>query len=330
MPALLPVPVYGTFGFGIGRTVSTAVVDQFVHLPAQQIVGALKAQRPQAGRVDKGTSPFEIESVDSLSRGVQQQPGARLALQQGGNRRLLPAAANPDQDKAEQPEQRMDDQQGAFLPFKGGHLNIHRHRHADPAPDIAHLVPLEAMALQATLLGQHGPHVTQIELAAFHALQRCHFGLALLKGLESLRLPRVGGILRPGRLQAGDMPVYAGTPLLHLLMQLAHHVGRIHQRQLSAGGGLDIPLRDMAEIGIGRSLFRHRHIDAAMRGVPATKGQIVLEIGLGPTLGLMQGMLFDCPEIPNQRPDNNQSPCHSQHQRMALYPLKLHIRTLHI
>ena len=94
------------------------------------------------------------------------------------------------------------------------------------------------MALEARLFGDHRAHQAQIPLTV-HRLDRGDLRLAVLKGLQSLRLPVIGGVLGPDRVEAGDVPTEAVlTPAE--LVYLSGHVGRVDECQWLAPGCCDI------------------------------------------------------------------------------------------
>ena len=86
----------------------------------------------------------------------------------------------------------------------------------------------------------------------------------------------VRGVVRTDGVEARDVALDAVALAAHLVC-LAGHVGGVDQRQPLAVGGRDVPVRHV-EPGAGPRLFGHRDVDAAMLGVPATVGDVLLVV----------------------------------------------------
>lgn len=163
-----------------------------------------------------------------------------------------------------------------------------------PAPDIALGVALARMALEAGFFHQQPPHEAQVGLA-IQGLHRDHLGLVRLDAVERLPLPRVGGIARVERPEAGDA---ASNPLfLAQFIHLTGHVGGVDQGEGLAGGGGEIPLRDLGQIGIGLGLLGDRRVNAAVHGGPAAIQEVLvhdafrLDLGQAGDLALLGNKL---------------------------------------
>ena len=67
---------------GKGRSVGMAVMDQPVHVLSQQIVLGLVSQQTYAGRIAERAIAVQVDSIDSLGGGIEQQPQLFLFLLQ--------------------------------------------------------------------------------------------------------------------------------------------------------------------------------------------------------------------------------------------------------
>ncbi len=71
--SVLEGPKYLALTHGISGAVLVGVVNLVMHVPAQQILLAFVAQEPDTRRVAKSALAFQIDPVDCLRRGLQQQ-----------------------------------------------------------------------------------------------------------------------------------------------------------------------------------------------------------------------------------------------------------------
>ena len=69
-----------TFVNGKRRAVGAVVVDQVVHVAAQQFAGVLVAQHSDAGGVAESAVSLDVQTVDRLRGRIQQEPESLLAL----------------------------------------------------------------------------------------------------------------------------------------------------------------------------------------------------------------------------------------------------------
>ncbi len=112
---------------------------------------------------------------------------------------------------------------------------------ADAAPHIPHFVALNGMAFEAGRFHHQRFHMAQVTLA----LQPGDLADILHAPLEALQgagLPGVGGVGRTQGFETGDVAPDA-VPAGCQFVELAGHVGGVHQGQGLAIGSGDIPVR---------------------------------------------------------------------------------------
>jgi len=68
---------------GERRPISASVMNQIMHVLAEQFVNPFIPQSAQASRVAEGAAFFEVNSVDAFAGRVEQQAQFVLALPQG-------------------------------------------------------------------------------------------------------------------------------------------------------------------------------------------------------------------------------------------------------
>ena len=59
--------------------IGARMVDECVHVPPEQIVRTAIAQQPHAGGIAESALPFQVNAVNRLSGGIQQQPNLLAA-----------------------------------------------------------------------------------------------------------------------------------------------------------------------------------------------------------------------------------------------------------
>ena len=84
----------------------------------------------------------------------------------------------------------------------------------------------------------------------------------------------------PERFEARYVTAPRSLTFLRHLEDLPCHIGRVHQRELPAGRGADIPLRNVCKVGVGASGFRYRYVNTTMAGGPATVENVFFKEGL--------------------------------------------------
>ena len=124
---LLEPPVDAAFLQRVVRAVGPGVVDQPVHRPAQQGAGVGMAQQAEAGGVAEGASAVQVDAVDRLAGGVEQQADLLLALPQGPFVPLPPGdvgrdPADGDRAPVGAQQRHLDDDRGVQSVAVRGHL----------------------------------------------------------------------------------------------------------------------------------------------------------------------------------------------------------------
>ena len=75
-------PVDAALLHRIGISVHLRVVDQLVHLLAQNLADALEAQHPGARGIREGAVTLQIDAIDPLTGGIEEQPHQLVGLSQ--------------------------------------------------------------------------------------------------------------------------------------------------------------------------------------------------------------------------------------------------------
>ena len=187
------------------------------------------------------------------------------------------------------------------------------HGNADASPDIAYLVALPGMTLQTCILDEQRAHEAVVSFVA-HLLDGRHFLLPPLERLQCAFLPLVRGVFRSDRIQAGNVPLWAGV-VFPQFIDLAHHVGRIHQGQLFAGRGADVSFRNVGQIRTGRRLGRNRDIHAPVAGAPTAKEQVLAETFVGKGSRDPRRRSVGSPVAPGGESGNDKGPKDNQYQK---------------